>query len=188
MRMIDELGDYSANYTLSSSSSTAAAAESTSSSISCLSIFLNYPLISAVLGFVIAQSIKFFTTWYKEGRWDLFQLVASGGMPSSHSSTVTALAIAIGCQEGFDGSVFAVAAILACVVMYDAVGVRLHAGKQAEVLNQIVYELPSEHPLAVTRPLRELLGHTPFQVLAGSFLGIVIALIGYLIKCLLSES
>ncbi|XP_011655583.1 uncharacterized protein LOC101208855 isoform X1 [Cucumis sativus] len=127
-------------------------------------IFTNYPLISALLAFAIAQSIKFFTSWYKERRWDFKKLVGSGGMPSSHSSTVSALAIAIGLQEGFGASVFAVALILACVVMYDATGVRLQAGRQAEVLNQIVYELPAEHPLAESRPLRELLGHTPPQV------------------------
>ncbi|KAJ4839395.1 hypothetical protein Tsubulata_016849 [Turnera subulata] len=141
-----------------SSSSTQHTGSSSSSIIS------NYPLISALAAFVIAQSIKFFTSWYKERRWDLKQLVGSGGMPSSHSSTVTGLAMAIGFQEGFGGSLFATALILACVVMYDATGVRLHAGRQAEVLNQIVYELPAEHPLAESRPLRELLGHTPPQV------------------------
>ncbi|CAN1313443.1 Uncharacterized membrane protein YuiD [Linum perenne] len=85
-------------------------------------------------------------------------------MPSSHSSTVTALAMAIGFQEGFEGSLFAAALILASIVMYDATGVRLQAGRQAELLNQIVYELPAEHPLAESKPLRELLGHTPAQV------------------------
>ncbi|GMN49160.1 hypothetical protein TIFTF001_018324 [Ficus carica] len=118
---------------------------------------------------------------YKERRWDLKQLVASGGMPSSHSATVTALAAAIGFQEGFGGSIFAISLILACVVMYDATGVRLHAGRQAEVLNQIVYELPAEHPLAEIRPLRELLGHTPPQVVAGGLLGVITAAIGHLI-------
>ncbi|KAJ3681159.1 hypothetical protein LUZ60_015648 [Juncus effusus] len=151
---------------------------SSSSSFSYFAVFHNYPLVSAVIGFAIAQTIKFLTTWYKENRWDPKQLVGSGGMPSSHSATVTALAIAIGFQEGFDSSLFAAAAVLACVVMYDAFGVRLHAGKQAEVLNQIVYELPSEHPLAETRPLRELLGHTPTQVFAGALLGFVIATFG----------
>ncbi|KAK8363262.1 hypothetical protein V6Z12_A03G151100 [Gossypium hirsutum] len=102
-------------------------------------------------------------------------------MPSSHSSTVTALATAIGFQEGFGGALFATALILACIVMYDATGVRLHAGRQAEVLNQIVYELPAEHPLAESRPLRELLGHTPPQVAAGGFLGIVTSVVGYFI-------
>jgi acid phosphatase family membrane protein YuiD len=152
-----------------------------SSSSHYISIFTNYPLISAVLAFTIAQVIKFFTSWYKERRWDLKRLVGSGGMPSSHSATVTALALAVGLQEGFGGSHFAIALVLTTIVMYDATGVRLHAGRQAEVLNQIVYELPAEHPLAETRPLRELLGHTPPQVIAGGMLGISTAVVGYLV-------
>ncbi|KAF8040859.1 hypothetical protein BT93_B2937 [Corymbia citriodora subsp. variegata] len=118
---------------------------------------------------------------YKERRLNLKQLAASGGMPSSHSATVTALAVATGIQDGLGGSQFAIALILACIVMYDATGVRLHAGRQAEVLNQIVYRLPAEHPLAESRPLRELLGHTPLQVIAGGLLGIVTAAVGHLI-------
>ncbi|KAJ1410610.1 hypothetical protein SESBI_21776 [Sesbania bispinosa] len=145
------------------------------------SMFRNYPLISAIVAFAIAQSIKFFTTWYKERRWDPKQLVGSGGMPSSHSATVTALAAAIGFHEGFGGPLFATALVLACIVMYDATGVRLQAGRQAEVLNQIVFELPAEHPLAESRPLRELLGHTPPQVVAGGLLGLITAVLGYLI-------
>nr|KYP52968.1 hypothetical protein KK1_025175 [Cajanus cajan] len=140
------------------------------------SIFSNYPLISAFVAFALAQSIKFFTTWFREGRWDLKQLVGSGGMPSSHSATVTALAGAIGLQEGFGGPIFAIALVFACIVMYDATGVRLQAGRQAEVLNQIVYELPAEHPLAESRPLRELLGHTPPQVIVGGILGLLTAI------------
>ncbi|CAD5182595.1 unnamed protein product [Musa acuminata subsp. malaccensis] len=146
----------------------------------------NYPLISAILAFAIAQSIKVFTTWYihryKERRWDAKQLIGSGGMPSSHSATVTALAVAIGIQDGLGSSAFATATMFASVVMYDAFGVRLHAGKQAEVLNQIVYQLPEEHPLADTRPLHELLGHTPLQVTAGAILGFFVALLSRLIN------
>ncbi|KAK8605465.1 hypothetical protein V6N13_102243 [Hibiscus sabdariffa] len=131
--------------------------------------------------------------WYKERRWDIKQLVGSGGMPSSHSSTVTALATAIGFQEDIAFFVLAGATLgfllitvsstcARCnMVMYDATGVRLHAGRQAEVLNQIVYELPAEHPLAESRPLRELLGHTPPQVFAGGMLGIMTSAAGYFI-------
>ncbi|KAG6396443.1 hypothetical protein SASPL_142593 [Salvia splendens] len=143
------------------------------------SIFSNYPLLSALFAFAIAQLLKVFSTWYKENNWDFKQLVGSGGMPSSHSATVAALAVAIGFQQGFGGSQFGLALILALVVMYDATGVRLHAGRQAEVLNQIIYELPSEHPLAESRPLRELLGHTPPQVVAGAMLGLVTAATGH---------
>ncbi|EXB94973.1 hypothetical protein L484_006738 [Morus notabilis] len=157
-------------------------------SLASSSIFSNYPLLCAFTAFAIAQFIKFLTAWYKERRWDLKQLVGSGGMPSSHSATVTALAAAIGFQEGFGGSLFATSLILACIVMYDATGVRLHAGRQAEVLNQIVYELPAEHPLAESRPLRELLGHTPSQVVAGGLLGITTAAIGHLIVLVRSRT
>ncbi|CAM8950829.1 unnamed protein product [Rhodiola kirilowii] len=156
---------------------------SSSSSTSYLpTVITKHPLVSALMAFAIAQLIKFFTTWYKEGRRDFKRLIGSGGMPSSHSAIVSALALAVGLQEGFGGSQFAVALVLACVVMYDAFGVRLQAGLQAEVLNQIVCELPAEHPLAESRPLRELLGHTPPQVVAGCLLGIVTACIGHLMS------
>ncbi|XP_071703201.1 uncharacterized protein [Rutidosis leptorrhynchoides] len=166
MRMMGETGSSSSNDNDDSSSNA----------------HINYPLLSALLAFAIAQSIKVLTTWYKEKRWDLKQLLGSGGMPSSHSATVTALAVAVGFQDGIGGNAFAISFILACVVMYDATGVRLQAGRQAEVLNQIVYELPAEHPLAETRPLRELLGHTPPQVFAGGLLGFFTAGIIHLIS------
>lgn len=134
----------------------------------------NVPLISAFLACAIAQFLKLFTTWFKEKRWDSKRMLSSGGMPSSHSATVTALIMAIYLQEGAGGSAFAIAVVLACVVMYDATGVRLHAGRQAELLNQIVCELPPEHPVASVRPLRDSLGHTPLQVLAGALLGCVV--------------
>jgi acid phosphatase family membrane protein YuiD len=124
----------------------------------------NLPIFSAFLAFALAQFLKVFTNWYKEKRWDSKRMISSGGMPSSHSATVTALAVAIGFEEGAGAPAFAIAVVLACVVMYDASGVRLHAGRQAELLNQIVCEFPPEHPLSTVRPLRELLGHTPIQV------------------------
>ncbi|KAI8551977.1 hypothetical protein RHMOL_Rhmol06G0229400 [Rhododendron molle] len=179
---------------------TAADGQTTSSSPSSPAALL--PLLSAFLAFALAQFLKLFTTWYKENRWDSKRLISSGGMPSSHSATVTALAFAIGLEEGTGGSPFAIAVVLACVVctsklgfilfylfstfwccsgtrvyfvMYDATGVRLHAGRQAELLNQIVCEFPPEHPLSNSRPLRDSLGHTPLQVLAGAILGCVVA-------------
>ncbi|KAH7332452.1 hypothetical protein KP509_20G088100 [Ceratopteris richardii] len=96
-------------------------------------------------------------------------------MPSSHSATVMGLAAAIGIKDGPGGSPFAIAVVLASVVMYDASGVRLQAGYQAKVLNQIVIDLPPEHPLSESTPLGELLGHTPLQVLAGGILGCIVA-------------
>ncbi|KAJ7530927.1 hypothetical protein O6H91_14G025200 [Diphasiastrum complanatum] len=139
------------------------------------SLFSNRYLIAAFISFVVAQSLKLVTTWYKEKRWDMKKLVSSGGMPSSHSATVMGLVTAVGLSEGTGGSIFAIALVLASIVMYDATGIRLQAGRQAEVLNQIVFELPPEHPLADTRPLREPLGHTPPQVVAGALLGCFLA-------------
>ncbi|XP_038703159.1 uncharacterized membrane protein YuiD isoform X1 [Tripterygium wilfordii] len=150
---------------------TAQTATSSSSSL----LPYNLPILSAFLAFAIAQFLKLFTTWYKEKRWDSKKILDSGGMPSSHSATVTALAMAIGLQDGTGGAAFAIAVVFACVVMYDASGVRLHAGRQAELLNQIVCEFPPEHPLSSVRPLRELLGHTPLQVVAGGLLGCIVA-------------
>ncbi|GMH12582.1 hypothetical protein Nepgr_014423 [Nepenthes gracilis] len=135
----------------------------------------NIPFLSAFIAFALAQFLKLFTTWFKEKRWDSRRMLSSGGMPSSHSATVTALAVAIGLQEGTTGPAFAIAVVLACIVMYDASGVRLHAGRQAELLNQIVCELPPEHPLSNVRPLRDSLGHTHVQVLAGAVLGFITA-------------
>ncbi|KAF4346101.1 hypothetical protein F8388_020372 [Cannabis sativa] len=155
----------------------------------------NLPLLSAFLAFALAQFLKLFTTCpepynlqeagissillgrYKEKRWDSRRMLGSGGMPSSHSATVTSLAVTIGLHEGTGGPAFAIAVVLACVVMYDASGVRLHAGQQAELLNQIVCELPPEHPVSNVRPLRDSLGHTPLQVVAGAILGCVVALL-----------
>ncbi|KAK9155610.1 hypothetical protein Sjap_003090 [Stephania japonica] len=154
---------------------TAADASSSMRSSSPLILSSNLPLFSAFLAFSTAQFLKVFTNWYKEKRWDSRRMLGSGGMPSSHSASVTALAAAIGFQDGMGGSMFALAVVLSAIVMYDASGVRLHAGRQAELLNQIVCELPSEHPLSSARPLRELLGHTPVQVVAGAILGVFVS-------------
>ncbi|KAG2716953.1 hypothetical protein I3843_03G152500 [Carya illinoinensis] len=155
---------------------TAAFSLSTTTTVSLTSLLpSNLPLLSAILAGGLAQFLKLFTTWYKEKRWDSKRMLNSGGMPSSHSATVTALAASIGLQEGTGGPAFAIAVVLACVVMYDASGVRLHAGRQAELLNQIVCELPPEHPLSNIRPLHHSLGHTPLQVVAGAVLGCLVA-------------
>jgi hypothetical protein len=107
---------------------------------------------------------------------DLSLLWATGGMPSSHSALVVALAITVGIETGFDSPLFAVSAVLAMVVMYDAAGVRQAAGKQAAKINLIVEELLSGHPLNEEH-LRELLGHTPLQVAVGALVGFVGALL-----------
>lgn len=133
----------------------------------------------AILSWFIAQALKILITLLQEHRLDLSKLWASGGMPSSHSSFVTALTISIGQVHGYDSALFAVCAVVSFVVMYDAANVRLEAGKQAVVINQIikVLENPNLNP---EERLKELLGHTPLQVFAGFVLGVVVALICYM--------
>lgn len=133
----------------------------------------------AILSWFIAQVIKIVITLLQERKLDFTKLWASGGMPSSHSSFVTALAISVGQVQGYDSALFAACAVMSFVVMYDAANVRLEAGKQAVVINQIikVLENPNLNP---EERLKELLGHTPFQVFAGFVLGIVVSLICYM--------
>ena len=109
-------------------------------------------------------------------KFDLSLLWATGGMPSSHSALVVALAITVGIETGFDSPLFAVIAVFAMIVMYDAAGVRQAAGKQAAKINLIVEELLSGHPLNEEH-LRELLGHTPLQVAVGAVVGFAGALL-----------
>lgn len=138
----------------------------------------NGPCVAGFLAFVIAQSLKVITLWYDEGRWDFTQVMRSGGMPSSHTSSVVALTTALGTIQGTDTGTFAIGLVLSLVVMYDASGVRLHAGKQATVLNIIISQLPADHPGSAETPLRDRLGHTPRQVAVGALLGVVT---GYLL-------
>ncbi|XAR55353.1 hypothetical protein NMG60_11035406 [Bertholletia excelsa] len=173
MRLMDGVITLAAAGASSGNQTTSSSSFSPSSSATFLP--LNVPLLSTFLAFALAQFLKLFITLYKEKRWDSKKMIDSGGMPSSHSATVMALAVAIGLQEGTGGPNFAIAIVLACIVMYDASGIRLHAGRQAELLNQIVCEFPPEHPLSNSRPLRDSLGHTPVQVIAGAILGSTVA-------------
>lgn len=142
-------------------------------------LFSNKILGVAILSWFIAQLIKFIITLIQEKRIDWGKFIASGGMPSSHSSFVTALAVAIGQVEGFDSSFFAISAVLSFIVMYDAANVRLQAGKQAAVINQIIQVLEDPN-LKPEQRLKEILGHTPLQVAAGCLLGITIGILGFM--------
>jgi acid phosphatase family membrane protein YuiD len=136
-------------------------------------ILHNDPLMAAVLAWFLAQLTKVIFKLIKAREFDFAQFFASGGMPSSHSSTVTALATGIGVVEGVTSAVFAVAAIFAIIVMYDASGVRLAVSKQAKILNDFFHGRQTEF-----KKLNELVGHTPYQVVVGAILGIVVG-IGY---------
>ncbi|MDE3088190.1 MAG: divergent PAP2 family protein [Chloroflexota bacterium] len=126
---------------------------------------------AAVIPWAIAQILKVVIELVRRHKLNLRLLASAGGMPSSHSAMVCALATAIGIHDGAGSSVFVIALVLASVVMYDAAGVRRAASIQARILNQIIDELFQGHPISETR-LRELLGHTPIEVVAGAALGI----------------
>lgn len=147
---------------------------------------VNYPLWSALIAIGAAQIIKIPIYFLFQRRWNWQMLFSTGGMPSSHSAAVTALATAIGMSNGFHSHLFAISTVLAVIVMYDATGIRRQAGMQAVVLNQLVNDFnqvvqqiktmtDSKRPEPRTQ-LKELLGHQPTEVLVGAWLGILIAL------------
>jgi len=141
----------------------------------------NRVLISAASGWLVAQVLKtMLHIWFTKS-FDPERLVGSGGMPSSHSATVCALATSTVFVYGVSSFEFAMAAIFAFIVMYDAMGVRLETGKQAKIINEIVDTFKSleETDWAKLSPekLKEFVGHTPLQVLVGAILGIVIGIL-----------
>lgn len=139
-------------------------------------IIMNKALVIPAGVWVISQVLKVLVVLAREKRLELQFLVGSGGMPSSHTALVCSLATVVGMTQGFGSVVFAVVAILAMVVMYDAAGVRRAVGRQSAILNRIVKELLEKRPRdEVERDLWEFIGHTPFQVIAGAVLGISIA-------------
>ncbi|MGR3274342.1 divergent PAP2 family protein [Acaryochloris marina NIES-2412] len=140
-------------------------------------ILNNQVLLVSLAASLIAQSLKIIIDLAQNGKINFRVLVETGGMPSSHSASVTTLATCVGQVHGWDSTEFAIATVFAIIVMYDAAGVRQAAGKQAKVLNQIVDEMFQEHPEFNEDRLKELLGHTPVQVIVGSILGVGIAIL-----------
>ena len=138
----------------------------------------NSVVFLGVLSWFIAQLIKFIieVSTHRKINWRRF--FESGGMPSSHSAFVCSIAMGIGFREGFASSFFALAFMIAMVVMYDATGVRRETGKQAKLLNSILSENPLKLNAEVLQEkLKEYVGHTPLQVVAGAILGICLALV-----------
>ncbi|CAN5837319.1 divergent PAP2 family protein [soil metagenome] len=129
------------------------------------------PLSAALL----VQLFKFFWEWARKGVVDYHVLTRTGGMPSSHSAMMSSLATVIGYDYGLGSPLFAISAVVAVIVMYDARGVRQESGKQARVLNRIVREFFSGQPIR-EQELKELLGHTGIEVFVGAIVGIVYTL------------
>jgi acid phosphatase family membrane protein YuiD len=138
------------------------------------SLFSNHILVPALLAWGLAQTIKVPVDYFNTRRWNWALLFNVGGMPSSHSALVTATTHAIGLHVGFDSPLFALSVVVAVVVIYDATGIRRQAGIHAEIINTMINDLATGHPLKEEQ-LREVLGHTPIQALAGTLLGLAIA-------------
>lgn len=136
----------------------------------------NQILMSAVLGWVVAQLLKTAIDYALNHGFSPERLVGSGGMPSSHASTVCAMAVSSGIRHGVSSTEFALSFVVAAVVMYDAIGVRQETGKQAKLLNLILeQDLLKLNNQEFQKKLKEFVGHTPLQVLAGAVLGIGLA-------------
>ena len=132
--------------------------------------------MSAIVGWFCAQLIKVIIELFQKDRKNLLQIFFStGGMPSSHSSSVVSLCIACAIGAGLASPYFAITLVLAGVVMIDASGVRYETGKQAQLLNKITKELFKGNAEEFNSGLKELVGHTPFQVLMGALLGVAVA-------------
>ena len=139
-------------------------------------LLANRVLAVALTAWLLAQTLKLLIYLWRERRINLRYLASSGGMPSSHSALVTALATATALTAGPRSPLFAVAAIFAAVVMYDAAGVRQAVSIQARILNRMLDEYFVEHRFNEKR-LRELIGHTPLEVFVGAALGLVVGLL-----------
>lgn len=137
----------------------------------------NKVLICAVLGWFIAQVLKVPVCLIADKKLNLSMLISSGGMPSSHSATVCALTTACAIQEGLGSPLFAVSAMFAFIVMYDAAGVRRAVGQQAKILNKMIDDLFAGKTDGINSDLKELIGHTKLQVLVGAALGILIGIL-----------
>lgn len=139
-------------------------------------LFKNIILNASVCGWFVAQLLKVLFSLFK-GKLDISRFTGSGGMPSSHSATVLALATSTYLTCGAQSAEFAITLVLASIVMYDATGVRRAAGEQAKTLNFIMEHWNFTTPKEFTKELKELLGHTPIEVIVGGILGIFIGII-----------
>jgi acid phosphatase family membrane protein YuiD len=137
----------------------------------------NLPLISALISMIIAQMIKAPLNLVVHRTWNPALCFSTGGMPSSHSAAAASLAASIGIINGFDSSLFAIAAVVCTITTYDAAGIRRHAGMHAVLLNRITHNLPGITQDEEAGHLKELLGHRPREVIAGVILGILISCI-----------
>jgi uncharacterized protein len=137
-------------------------------------LFQNKVLIAGLIAWGLAQIIKIPLDYLRTRRWNWALLLTTGGMPSSHSSLMTGTVFAIGLYHGFDTPLFALGVVITMIVTYDAAGVRRQAGIHAQRINVLVEELMHGHMFNES-DLREVLGHTPLEVMGGILLGLIVA-------------
>jgi uncharacterized protein len=143
-------------------------------------ILNNHVLISALIAWSLAQIIKIPLEYLHTGKWNWALLFRAGGMPSSHSALITAATHSIGLIYGFNTAAYALAFVSSMIVIYDATGIRRQAGKHAEIINAMINDLATGHPLREEQ-LREVLGHTPMEAVGGLLWGFGVAQIMYMI-------
>lgn len=136
----------------------------------------NHALLTGMAAWLLAQILKPPLEYLRRGKWNWGYLLSAGGMPSSHSSLMVGATLGIALHVGFDSPVFAIAVAITMIVIYDAAGVRREAGRHAEKINILIQELLTGHPVS-DKELREVLGHTPLEVVGGIFLGIVVSIL-----------
>lgn len=140
-------------------------------------VIFNRAITVPALAWFIAQTLKVVSVVLKERKLDFTRFVGSGGMPSSHSAFIMCLTAVIGKNNGWDSEFFALSFAISLIVMYDAAGIRRAAGKQAVVLNKLMDSLSHRLDIEqIEENLKELLGHTPFEVVMGALLGVIIGL------------
>jgi acid phosphatase family membrane protein YuiD len=145
-----------------------------------VSLLLNFPLMAALVALATAQSVKLVYYLVKDGKLNFVHLFEAGGMPSAHSAMASALTIAIGLSFGWTSPLFAISIIFALVVMYDAMGVRRAASKQAFILNKLVDDIYGDGKGDIEK-LKEIMGHSPLEVVIGSALGIAVSALLYVL-------
>ncbi len=146
--------------------------------------FFKSPIaISALLGWILAQLIKLPVGYLRTKKWDWALLINAGGMPSSHSALMSAVSTAIGLSQGWDSPIFILALSSTGIVIYDATGVRRQAGFHAERINEILRSFVTEHKIDEPQKMEllEIIGHSPAEAAIGALLGIVIAIVVWLI-------
>jgi acid phosphatase family membrane protein YuiD len=145
-----------------------------------------YPLIAALSSAVLAQLIKPFFKYQTTKKFDPYEVLAAGGFPSSHTSTMSALSLSFGLRDGFDSSAFAIALVLTLIISYDAMNVRLYSGKHIALTKKLIDDLKELQTLSLDDPIyltkmKEILGHERFEVAGGFILGLIVSTIFFLV-------